>query len=92
MCPADSRTRRTARTASPARPHARGCEDLMGHVRPRFRYQDYPVAAPIHRGSAPGRQAASGSWQADVGTLLESAGSREAVSCTDVLLANALVV
>jgi hypothetical protein len=30
--------------------------DLMGHVRPRFRYQDYPVAAPIHRGSASGRQ------------------------------------
>ena len=80
MCPADSPTRRTARTASPTRPHARCYEDLMGHVRPRFRYQDYPIAAPIHRGSATGRQAASGSWHADVGTLLEAAGSREAVS------------
>jgi hypothetical protein len=92
VCPADSQIRHTARAGSSARPHARCCQDLMGHVRPRFRYQDYPVAAPIHRGSATGRQAASGSWQVDVGTLLEAAGSREAVSCTDVLLANALVV
>jgi hypothetical protein len=63
-------TRRTVRTAPSARPRARWCQHLMGHVRPRFRYQDYPVAAPIHRGSATGRQAASASSKTNVDTLL----------------------
>jgi hypothetical protein len=61
VCPADLLTRRLARTVASARPQPQCWQDLMGYVGPRFRYQDYPVAAPIHRDCATGRQAASGS-------------------------------